>query len=270
MVKGRGKAESLSRELRGFSYNFVVFYSQKVTFYQIIIIEIHCFLKWGNFMSFFGDRKPQVVLLFGPPGAGKGTIGQMICAAGNHFHLSSGNIFRHLSPESDNGKLFHHYASEGRLVPDEVTVEVWKRYTRGLIDTNRYFPEQQLLLLDGIPRTLKQAQLIDEYVEVIHVIVLDINDDETILKRILRRAKIEKRTDDAEENVIRNRILEYHTKTAEVLKHYKKDIIFHYSAEMRPVEVLRDVLVGSSFILKSAPTLSPTDRKKLEPPPIGR
>ena len=221
-------------------------------------------------MAFFGNIKPQVVLLFGPPGAGKGTIGQMICAAGNHFHLSSGNIFRHLSPESENGKLFHQYASEGKLVPDEVTLEVWKRYTRGLIDTNRYFPEQQLLLLDGIPRTKKQAQLLDEYVDVLHVIVLDIEDEDTILTRILRRAKIEKRTDDAEVTVIRNRVEEYHTKTTDVLTHYKKDIIYHYSAEKRPMEVLRDVLVGSTFILKSAPTLSPSDRSRSEPPPIGR
>lgn len=220
-------------------------------------------------MAFFGDRIPQVVLLFGPPGAGKGTIGQMICAAGNHFHLSSGDIFRHLSPESDNGKVFHQYASTGKLVPDEVTFEVWKRYTRGLVDTNRYFPDQQLLLLDGIPRTLKQAQLLDEYVNVLHVIVLDIFDEDIILKRILRRAKIEKRTDDAEEAVIRKRVQEYREKTAQVLTHYKPEIVFHYSAEQRPMEVLRDVLAGSTFILKEAPVVAPIDRSSIEPPPIG-
>ena len=221
-------------------------------------------------MAFLGDNIPQDVLLFGPPGAGKGTIGQMICAVGNHFHLSSGDIFRHLSPESENGKLFHQYAGKGQLVPDEVTFEVWKRYTRGLVDTNRYFPDQQLLLLDGIPRTVEQAQMLDDYVKILHVIVLDIFDEETILKRILRRAKIEKRTDDAEENVIRKRIEEYRTKTAQVLTHYDPDIVFHYSAEKRPMEVLRDVLVGSTFVLKSMPTLAPTSNVRTEPPPIGK
>ncbi len=221
-------------------------------------------------MSFFGEKRPQVVLLFGPPGAGKGTIGQMICAAGNHFHLSSGNIFRHLSPESENGKLFHEYAGQGKLVPDEVTLEVWKRYTRGLIETNRYFPEQQLLLLDGLPRTKRQAELLKEYVDVIHIIVLDIQNEETILKRISRRAQIEKRTDDADTKVILQRIEEYRNKTAEVLESYDKDIVFHYNAENRPMEVLRDVLVGSTFVLKTMPHPVPTEKRKTEPPPMGR
>ncbi|PCJ57200.1 MAG: adenylate kinase [Planctomycetota bacterium] len=220
-------------------------------------------------MPFSGMHRPQVVLLFGPPGAGKGTIGQMICAAGNHFHLSSGNIFRHLSPESKNGQLFHEYAGKGKLVPDEVTFEVWKKYTRGLVDTNRYFPGQQLLLLDGIPRTTKQAEMLDQFVDILHIIVLDIFNEDVILKRILRRAQIEKRSDDAEESVIRKRIEEYHTKTSEVLKHYDKEKVFTYSAENRPIEVLRDVLVGSAFILKTGPLhIAPPDVSLIEPPPI--
>lgn len=221
-------------------------------------------------MGYFGDNKPKVVLLFGPPGAGKGTIGQMICAAGNHFHLSSGNIFRHLSPESENGKLFHEFASKGKLVPDEVTLQVWKSFTRGLIDTNRYFPEQQLLLLDGIPRTYKQATLLAEHVDVIHIIVLDITNEDTILKRISRRAQIEKRTDDADYQIIKNRIEEYKNKTAEVLEYYNEEIIFHYNAENRPMEVLRDVLVGSTFILKTMPHPAPVEARRTEPPPIGK
>src|SRR6185312_6554563 len=89
-------------------------------------------------------EKPfRSILIFGPPGSGKGTLGRFLSAAGNHVHLSSGDIFRGLAPESPAGKLFHTYASQGHLVPDEVTIGIWKNFVSGLIATNRYFPSQQ-------------------------------------------------------------------------------------------------------------------------------
>ena len=80
------------------------------------------------------------VVVFGPPGSGKGTLGKFLSSAGNHFHLSSGDIFRGLSPESPAGQLYHSYASKGLLLPDEVTIQIWLQYVHGLIATNRYFP----------------------------------------------------------------------------------------------------------------------------------
>lgn len=211
-------------------------------------------------MSFKEGIRGQVVLLFGPPGAGKGTMGSMICAAGNHFHLSSGEIFRRLSPESEDGKTFHQYASRGELVPDELTIKIWTRFTQGLIDTNRYFPHQQLLMLDGVPRTVEQTQRISEYVDVRHVIVLRVHDPEVLVTRIRRRAQIEKRLDDADPEVIRNRINEYESKTVKVLGQYPNEIKKFYNAEQTPIEVLRDVLVGSSDVLKAMPQPMPRPR----------
>ena len=212
--------------------------------------------------------KPKAVLLFGPPGAGKGTIGSMICAAGNHYHLSSGQIFRGLPPESKSGEAFYKYASKGNLVPDEITVEIWWRYTKGLINTNRFYPTQQLRMLDGIPRTVEQAKLIEKYVDVIHIIVLQIHDEKEVFRRISRRAKIEKRLDDADEEVISTRIREYREKTRKVLDYYDRDQISFFNAEQTPMEVLRDVLVGCTHILKQMPRLVPSDRRIVtEPPP---
>ncbi|MEZ4269876.1 MAG: nucleoside monophosphate kinase [Myxococcota bacterium] len=208
-------------------------------------------------MPFSGDTKAQVVLLFGPPGSGKGTIGAMICAAGSHFHLSSGQIFRRLSPESQNGKLFHDYASQGKLVPDEVTIEIWQRYTQGLIDTNRYFPSQQLLLLDGIPRTARQTEMLRDFIDVLHIIALDVNNSDILVERVSRRARIEKRLDDANPELLKKRIDEYAEKSVKVLDCYPKDIIHHYNAEQSPMEVLRDVLVGSTDVLKAMPHTMP-------------
>src|SRR3989338_6939429 len=139
------------------------------------------------------------VLIFGPPGSGKGTLGKFLSSAGNHFHLSSGDIFRGLSPESPAGKLYHKYAAKGLLLPDEATIQIWHHFVHGLIATNRYFPLQQLLLLDGIPRTKRQADLLDKYLQIERIILLEVKDTEQLVKRIQRRAVIEKRTDDLDQ-----------------------------------------------------------------------
>ncbi len=124
------------------------------------------------------------ILIFGPPGSGKGTLGKFLSSAGNHYHLSSGAIFRGLSPESPAGRIFHKYAVEGNLVPDEVTIEIWHHYVRGLIATNCYFPTDQFLLLDGVPRTAKQTKLIEPYIELMHIIVLETPDLEVLVNRL--------------------------------------------------------------------------------------
>src|SRR3990167_2109791 len=78
----------------------------------------------------------SAVLIFGPPGSGKGTLGKFLSSAGNHFHLSSGDIFRGLSPESPAGQVYHEYAGKGLLLPDEITIKIWRHFVQGLIATN--------------------------------------------------------------------------------------------------------------------------------------
>jgi adenylate kinase len=194
-------------------------------------------------------KKFPSVLVFGPPGAGKGTLGKFLSTAGNHFHLSSGDIFRGLDPDSPTGQLYHSYASKGSLVPDEVTIEVWRQYTAGLVATNRYFPKKQLLLLDGVPRTQEQAAILEKYIDVVGIIVLDMPDTEALIKRLQRRALIEKRQDDADEEVLRNRMEVYKKETSTLLEHYPKEVIHHFNADQKPLEVLRDVLIKLSGLL---------------------
>lgn len=192
------------------------------------------------------------VLIFGPPGSGKGTLGKFLSSAGNHCHLSSGDIFRSLSPESPAGKLFHNYAGKGLLLPDEVTTQIWHHFVHGLIATNRYFPNQQMLLLDGIPRTRKQAELLDKHIKVEGVIVLEIQDSEELIKRLQRRALAEKRQDDMDANVLRTRMEVYTKDTSKLLSYYPQSLISRFNASQKPLEVLRDVLVGLTDLLTHA------------------
>lgn len=198
------------------------------------------------------SRAYRSILIFGAPGSGKGTLGKFLSGAGNHFHLSSGDIFRGLSPESPAGKLYHSYAGKGHLVPDDVTVGIWRHYVEGLIATNRYFPHQQLLLLDGIPRTPNQVHLLKPYIQVMHIIVLETPNIEVLIKRMKRRALIEKRSDDLDEKVLRTRMEVYKNETHHLLEQYPADLISRFNADQRPLEVLRDVLSKLSYLLSYA------------------
>jgi adenylate kinase len=187
-------------------------------------------------------EKFKAIILFGPPGSGKGTLGKLLAAAGNHYHLSSGELFRGLDPDSPVGKIYHNYASQGHLVPDDVTVQIWHHYVNGLIATNCYFPRTQLLLLDGIPRTRKQAEILDSYLECVQIIVLDIKNIEELKRRISKRGTIEERPDDKSLAILQTRMQVYDQETVQLLQHYPRALISHFNADQRPLEVLRDVL----------------------------
>ena len=165
--------------------------------------------------------KIPAVLIFGAPGSGKGTVGAKLAATTSLKHISTGDIFRGIAPSSESGKLLASYSSKGLLVPDEATVEIFGRFIEGLINTNKVNPDKDTLLLDGIPRTVAQVKLIESVVDVKHIFVLDIKDEKTIVARLLNRAKIEGRKDDADEAVIKNRLKVYKESTAKVLGKYR-------------------------------------------------
>lgn len=182
------------------------------------------------------------ILLFGAPGSGKGTVGKIIAEAGEHCHVSSGDIFRGLSPDSPAGSTFHTYASKGQLVPDEVTMDVWHGYVKGLIATNRFFPQKQLLVLDGLPRTVRQAEILDELVDIQKIVVLGADDLGVFVERLKKRATIEGRLDDADESVLQKRMDVYKAQTMSVLSHYESSQVAQINADQGRVAVLADVL----------------------------
>lgn len=194
------------------------------------------------------------ILLFGPPGAGKGTLGKFLSSAGTQYHLSSGDIFRSLPLNSPAGELYYSYASKGLLIPDEATIEIWKYYVQGLIATNSYYPEGQDLLLDGIPRTIEQAQMLGSFINVRHIIVIEISNSKELLRRMQNRARLEGRIDDLDMEVLKKRLEIYQEQNQKVLEYYPKHLISTVDGSQKPLEVLRDVLVRLSHLLSRGPS----------------
>ncbi len=185
----------------------------------------------------------QTSLLFGPPGSGKGTQGKLLAQVSGNYHLSSGDIFRTLSPASEMGRIFYGYASKGKLVPDAVTIDVCCTFIKGLIDTNRFFPEEQQLILDGIPRTQEQAKGLEEHLVVQKIFVLELSDEKAI-ERLQKRAFLEGRGDDKESTVLQHRLQVYKETTMEVIGYYeeKKKNIISINGDQTKGEVFRDII----------------------------
>lgn len=193
------------------------------------------------------------ILLFGPPGVGKGTLGQFLSSAGTQYHLSSGDIFRSLPTYTPAGQLFHSYASKGQLLPDAATIEIWKHYVQGLIATNSYLPESQDLLLDGLPRTRVQAEMLSKLIVVRHIIVLEISNRKELIHRMEKRARQEGRMDDVDIEVLTTRLEVYEEGIHSILDFYPKHLISRVDGGQKPLEVLRDVLVRLSHLLSRGP-----------------
>src|ERR1041384_2925423 len=158
------------------------------------------------------------LVLFGPPGAGKGTQSEKLIAKYSFVHISTGDLFRwHTKNDTSLGKKVKEIMNSGSLVPDAITIAMLKEE----LDKN---PKAKGFLFDGFPRTVAQAEALDAFMKsnnsaIHHVIALDVSEDE-VRKRIAKRRTIESRVDDEEEK-LNKRITEYFTKTVHVLPYYK-------------------------------------------------
>ena len=161
------------------------------------------------------------IVLFGPPGSGKGTQAQNLIQKFNLKQISTGDLFRHnIKNETELGKLAKSYMDKGELVPDQVTIDM-------LTDELNKPTDAKGFIFDGFPRTAFQTEALEGIVkdvlnDQIDICLSLVVEDEILVKRLLERGKTSGRSDDADENIIRNRIKEYYTKTAEVAELYKK------------------------------------------------
>ena len=188
------------------------------------------------------EDKLRSILLFGQPGVGKGTQGAILGQIPGFSHLATGDMFRGLDRDSELGQEFMKYSTQGLLVPDELTCRLWYQYVQGLINTNKYNPVNDVLVLDGIPRSLAQAKTLDEHIDVLGVIHLVCEDMEEVVQRMKRRAEIQNRPDDADEAVIRRRFEVYAQETQPVLGHYDTSLVHDVTAVGNPGDILLNIL----------------------------
>jgi len=157
------------------------------------------------------------LVLFGPPGAGKGTQANFLKEKYNLVHISTGDVFRfNIKNETALGMLAKSYMDKGALVPDQVTIDMLEAEVEKNSDAQGF-------IFDGFPRTNAQADALDQLMQrkdsqINAMIALEV-DDEVLVQRLLERGKTSGRADDADESIIRNRIKEYYSKTA-ILKNY--------------------------------------------------
>lgn len=180
------------------------------------------------------------ILMFGCPGSGKGTQGVVLGQMPNLVHLAMGDIFRGLDPQSDIGKEFRSYSTQGLLVPDELTIRVFRHHVDERIASGKIDLGYHTLILDGIPRTVAQVELLKPVIEVKAVLYLMIDDRDALIARLMGRAKKSNRPDDADRSVIENRIEVFERETFPVLDAYPKRLIARINADQHPLSVLRD------------------------------
>lgn len=166
------------------------------------------------------------IVLFGKPGAGKGTQAASLKERFELVHISTGDVFRHhISNATELGTLAKSYMDQGELVPDEVTIHMLAS------EVDKHLANAKGFIFDGFPRTTAQAQALDDLLDqkgmkVSATLALEADDNE-LIARLLERGKTSGRTDDTDEQKIRTRFEEYNNKTAPLIAYYKNQGKFH-------------------------------------------
>ena len=199
----------------------------------------------------------KTFLVFGPNGIGKGTNAKAVGTLPGYLHFSTGDMFRSLVTRVKDGSAselelrIDKIMKSGALVDDETTVKLARENLETEVRQERFNPETDYLLLDGLPRNVEQAKMIEPFIEVLGVLHITA-DRQVAIERITGRARLEGRKDDQDAEAVGRRLDIFYENAAKILAYYDKnfdgrmdyssEIIHYINADQRPTKVLRDVL----------------------------
>lgn len=178
----------------------------------------------------------RAILLFGYPGSGKGTQGQILAALPGFHHVAMGDIFRRLTADNPHYQDVQRFIRAGDLVSDELVIKLFEHEL-----SERKIPEEDFLVIDGAPRNRHQVNLLNKLVTVIKIFKLSVYDESLILKRLLNRAGKENRPDDTEE-VIQHRLEVYRAQTENCIQAYRGTMLTRIQADQPVFDVHLDII----------------------------
>jgi len=174
------------------------------------------------------------IIMFGPPGAGKGTQARLLSERFGYVYIATGDMFRHhIKNQTELGKLAQKYIDNGDLVPDEVTIDMIREEIKKA-------PEADGYIFDGFPRTLVQAKVLDDFLaskggKVDIVFALEVP-EEVLIERILNRGKTSGRKDDMSVETIKTRLEKYRTATKPLKNYYREKGVLHEIDGLQSIE----------------------------------
>jgi adenylate kinase len=180
------------------------------------------------------------IIMFGPPGAGKGTQAKLLSDRFGFSYIATGDMFRsHIKNGTDLGKLAQFYIHKGDLVPDEVTINMIKEEIGNS-------PDAKGFIFDGFPRTTVQAEVLEEFLKnadqkIDAVFALEVPED-ILVERILNRGKTSGRKDDTDPETIRHRLNKYHTETEPLKDYYEKKQVLHPIDGLQSIEEIHELI----------------------------
>ena len=179
----------------------------------------------------------RAILLFGYPGCGKGTQGQILAALPGFHHVALGDILRRLTPAHPLYAAIQERISKGNLIPDELALELFASHVKSL-----NVPESDFVIVDGLPRNRNQVDLLNRVVEVIKIFKLSVYDEKIVIDRLRRRAAAQNRPDDASDEVIQHRLEVYRRETESCTNAYPGTILTRIQANQPVFDVHLDII----------------------------
>jgi len=191
--------------------------------------------------------KYKAILIFGPPGVGKGTQAKLLAEKEpeKYFHFSTGDMFRALDRvenKSPSESKIKELIAGGNFVSDDLTIDLFYRTLARYAQEKRFDPDNQILILDGIPRNESQVDLISGRIQVVNIISLVVRDYSVLVERLEKRALLENRADDANEDTVRKRLQIYDTTTAAVVGKYPSSLLIEVDGLPAIPKIHKDIV----------------------------